>query len=245
MKLPAESDTKRIKIGIPYLILLILITVLTHSCIKDIRELEDVENLDYQPSFSIPVGTVAYTLEEIMPADSLMDFEIPDSLIQAGNLDTLILLYNDEFTFFRPELGYTAYFREPVNFSNLSQQSENVESAMLKTNITNRIPVAIEVQGYLLDAGDNVVDSLISGGRIQIPAPLANEDGVIDEPTYGTIYTHFYSDRVDELMDVREIYVYVHLETYAEDIDTVRVYSWNGIELQLALRANLTIPITF
>lgn len=225
--------------------LLILPLIFCNACIKDIQELQEIEDMSYNPSFSVPIGLLSYTLEEIMPPDSLYNFVIPDTLIQAGNLDTLILLYNDDRVFFRPELGYTSYFSEQVSFSNLSEQTENVEYAMLKTIVSNKIPVAIDVQGYLLNDSDQIVDSLISTGSAYIPAPEANEEGLIDEPTEHTIYTHFYSEKVDDLMDVTEIRVYVHLETYAQDIDTVRVYSENGIDLQIALRGDLKIPITY
>lgn len=217
---------------------------LLFSCIKDLKELETIDSINYLPSFSVPVGSLSYTLEDIMPPDSLWNYEIPDSLLQAGDLDTLILIYNDTRTFFRPELGYTAYFHEPVSLRTIFEQSENVEHAMIKTIIKNNIPVSIEVQGYLLDDNDQVVDSLIHSGKAQIPAPNSNGEGIIDEPTEETIYTHYYASQVDDLMNVTEIRVYVHLDTYTEDVDTLKVYSWNGIELEIGLRGDLIIPIT-
>lgn len=227
------------------LLLLILILGFSNACIKDIKDLQEIEDMSYNPSFSVPIGSISYTLEEIMPPDSLYNFVIPDTIIQAGNLDTLILLYDDTRVFYRPELGYTSYFQEPVNFSTLSTQTQNVEYAMLKTIVSNKIPVAIKVQGYLLDASEQVVDSLIPAGSAYIPAPVANDEGLIEEPTEYTIYTHFYNEQVDALMEVTEIRVYVHLETYAQDIDTVKVYSENGLELQMALRGDLKIPLTY
>ena len=226
-----------------YTIFLILLVSGLSSCLKDIRELNEVESLSYDPSFSVPIGSLDYLLEDIMPPDSLFDYEIPDSLIQAGNLDTMILLYNDDLLFFQPPVGYTACFREPVNFSNLSPQMENLRSAMLKTIIRNSLPLSIEVQGYLLGNNEQIIDSLISTGRMEIPAPLTDENGVVAEPAEATIYAHYNSDKTDALMDVNEILIYMHLDTYVEDRDTLRVYSWNGLELEIGLRADLTIPV--
>lgn len=211
------------------------------SCVKELRDINDIETLQYEPSFSIPIGPLSYTLEEIMPPDSLLEHAIPDTIPIP---DTSLLIYDDILYFYNPEEGFDVTYHEPLNLRSISEQSGNVESLMLKTNITNNLPVEIELQGYLLDDQGTVVSTISKEGIVHIDGPPLDNRGAIVEPVHHTVYTHFYEDEIDRLITVRTMEIYLFLQTFNEGVDTLRVYSSNGIDLQFALRANLIIPIT-
>ena len=232
--------TKRILLVISFLAGLSLL----NSCIKDLRKIENVESFDYNPSFSVPVGPLSFTMAEIMPTDSILYLEIPDSILSLDTLQSPILVYDDYLYFYNPVLGYTSYFNQAMNFSNMTQQSDHIVSAMLKTHVSSYIPISMLMQGYLLDGQGNIIDSLNAGGYIQLETPPVNQDGTVTEPAEYTIYTHYDSDTSQELLDVEEIEIFLHIRTYDEDIDTLRVYSWYTIEFEFGIRAELLIPIT-
>jgi hypothetical protein len=213
------------------------------SCIKDLREIESVESFEYHPSFSVPVGPLSFTLDEIMPTDSILGFEIPDSILSLDTITSPILVYDDYFYFYNPVLGYSTVFTQTMNFSNMTQQSEYIESAMLKTHVHNYIPVSITMQGYLVDGQGNIIDSLERAGPIQLEIPSVSQDGTVIEPAQHTIYTHYDSDTSADLLDVQELQIYLHIQTYDEEIDTLRVYSWYEMEFEFGVRAEFAIPI--
>lgn len=222
---------------------IILGCFLLTSCVDDLRNLETVESLEYTPSFSIPIGPISYTLGEIMPPDSLLNFEIPDSILQYDTVDRPMMVYNDSRYFYAPEFGYETTFRQDISFANLSPEFQYVESAMLKTIFTNNLPIALSLQGYLLNDQSQVMDSIFQDGLVMINSPEINSEGIITQPSEHTFYTHYDSDNVDFLMDVTQLDVYIFLQTYSGELDTLYIYSSNGIHLQLGLRADLSVPI--
>lgn len=219
-------------------------TFLINSCVKDLREIENIESFNYNPSFSVPVGPLSFSMDEIMPTDSISHLEIPDSVLSLDTLQSPILVYDDYLYFYNPVPGYTSFFNQPVNFSNMTQQSDNIVSAMLKTHVSSYIPISMLMQGYLLDGQGNIIDSLNAEGYIQLETPPVNQDGTVTEPTEYTIYTHYNSNTSQNLLDVEEIEIFLHIRTYDENIDTLRVYSWYSIAFEFGIRAELLIPIT-
>jgi len=224
------------------IVLLVSLSFLT-SCVKDLRNIDSVESLEYNPSFSVPIGPISFVLEEIMPADSIQGFWIPDSILSLDTITSPIMVYDDYLYFYNPVLGYATVFSQPMNFSNMTQQSDNIVSAMLKTNISSYVPINMLMQGYLLDGEGNIIDSLNSGGYIRLDGPTVNQDGVVTEPTERTIYTHYNSDTSEDLLDIQELQIYLHVLSYDEDIDTLRVYSWYYCEFEFGVRAELLVPI--
>ena len=215
------------------------------SCVKDVLEVRDIEEFEYSPSFSIPIGPLSYTLGEIMPADSLSDYKIPYYQLPDSVQRPIVLYHFDSATiaFFNPETGFATYFYQPVNFGNLSNEFDQVQSAMLKTIVHSKLPVSITLQGYLLNGAGDIIDSVNREGPVLIEAPEIPANGVITDPTDTTLYTHYYPSNMEYLMETESIIIDLFLDTYEAGTDTLHVYPWYGIDLQIGLRAELLIPV--
>jgi hypothetical protein len=215
-----------------------LISAILISCIDDFNK--DLETIEYNPEFSIPIGPLSYILDDIMPPVSLSEYSAPDT---AASSDTSLIIYNDDLYFYNPESGFDTTFLEPANFGSLTENTDNVVSVMLRTNLTNNIPTVIGLQAYLRNGFDMIVDSISRDGIVMIDCPEINQEGQITQPTKVTIDTHFDADRINELAAVTYLEIYIFIQTYNEGIDRLHVYSWNGIDLQFGLRAELLVPV--
>jgi hypothetical protein len=214
--------------------------LITISCIDEFNR--GTETVYYNPSFSIPIGPLSYSLQEIMPYAAL-GVPIPDSVISSDSILGPVLVYDDSLFFDNPQEGYDTSFVVPIDFRSLSNQWEYVRSLMFRVNTSNGIPVNIATQLYFMDAGNFLLDSLYTEGKIWIATADVDNQGIVTTPYTST--TDFYIDsfRIDRVLSATQIRVYIFLETLNEHIDTLRVYSYYQFDLQLALRAELMIPL--
>ena len=227
---------RRIKFYIP---LIILSTLIGSACLDNFNR--DLDTVYYNPSYSVPIGPVSHTLSDIMPYLALPG-PIPDTLLP----DTVafpLLIYDDVLFFRNPEEGFDTIFYEPFDMQSITQQTEYIVSVMFRSNILNGLPVNTSVQVYYIDGQGQVIDSLYDSGRTSIPSALKNERDSILEPQFTTIDTYFDETEIQHLIDASELGLYMHLQTLQSGDDTLRVYSDQVFDVQLAVRVELLVPI--
>lgn len=209
---------------------------LTVACLDDFNRLNDP--MYYNPTFSVPIGPLSYTLDDIMPPEALENQIIDTSTI--GDSIPLII-YNGSLFFENPRLGFDTLFTGAMNLSSISPNMEYAQSLMFRINYSNEIPTDLAVQMYYY-IGNQLVDSLFENGRFWIAQAIQDPDGITTVPISGREELYVDSTRIENMMQVTNFELAIHLETYREGLDQIRVYSDYGFDLQLAMRAELLVP---
>lgn len=215
------------------------IIIFIAGCLEDFRQ--EMDNLYYTPTYSVPIGPLNYTLDEIMSYLSL-DSLITDTLEIPPSGADRILVYDDTLFFVNPVQGYDTILPFTYDFSLLPENEEFIQSAMLRVNYANGLPINIAYQYYLYDENNVLLDSLYDEGRIWVPSAEIGAGGSVIAPTIGRAETFFDSTEVDILFQTSRFDLYLFLQTYRLGVDTLWVYSDQMIDIQLAVRTDLLVP---
>jgi hypothetical protein len=222
--------------GVVVAIAVLIIT----GCLDDFNR--DLETVYYNPSYSLPIGPLSYSLDDIMPSVAL-PYPIPDTSLIPDTADFPILIYDDTLFFRNPEEGYDTVFLEPFDVMSMIEQTEYIVSVMFRSNILNGLPVNTDIQLYYLDAGGMTIDSLYNDGRIEIQSAEVNERDSVMVPYFITVDTYLDQQEIQNLLQASYIALYIHLQTYQPENDTLWVYSYQSFDVKLGLRAELLIPL--
>ncbi len=217
----------------------IILVVLT-ACVEDFRQERD--NMYYTPTYSVPIGPLSYQLDEIMSYLSL-DSLITDTLEIPPSGADRVLAYDDTLFYVNPIQGHDTTISFNYDFSLLPQEEQYIQSAMLRVNYANGLPLRIAHQYYMFDGNDVLLDSLYDEGLVWIPSAQVDDMGNVVSPTPGRTETYFDSTEVRTLLQTSHFDLFLYLETYSEGTDTLWVYSDQIIDLQLAVRTDLLVPL--
>jgi hypothetical protein len=218
----------------------ITIVILTTGCLEDFREEQD--SMYYTPTYSVPIGPLNYRLDEIMSYLSL-DSLITDTLEIPPSGADRILVYDDTMFFINPVVGYDTILTFGYDFALLPEDEEYIQSAMLRINYANGLPLYFTHQFYFYDENDVLLDSLYKDGAEWVPSAEVGERGSVISPTTGRTETYFDSTEVQTLFQTTRFDLFLYLQTYREEVDTLWVYSDQMIDIQLAVRTDLLVPI--
>jgi hypothetical protein len=210
-----------------------LLALLFYSCVDDFTK--NTETVYYNPTVSFPVGPLHYTLGDIMPNTALGQ-PLPDTLFTDP-----VLIYDDSLYFENPEDGYDTIFTEPANIQSLTNLWEYVRSLMFRVNYSNGLPVNVATQLYFLRGGIPS-DSLYPNGPVWIESAEVGTEGIVTSTYHLTTDTPIDSARIMRITQSDQIQVYLYLETYTADLDTLRVYSAHQFDVQIGIRAEFMIP---
>jgi hypothetical protein len=216
--------------------ILVFATLFTAACLDDFNRYNDP--VLYTPTYSIPIGPLNYSLEDIMPPGSL-DFPIMDTSLIGDSIP--LIIYNDTLFFENPKTGYDTMFTGPMDLSSISPNMEYTQSLMFRMNYSNEIPTDMGVQLYFY-IGAQLVDSLFEDGAFLISQAIPEINGNNTIPYTGREDIYVDSTRIDNLLQVNNFLLSIHIDTYQEDQDIIHLYSRFGFDLQLAVRVNLLVP---
>ena len=220
-------------------ILMPLATILS-ACIDNFNR--DLETIYYNPSYSIPIGPLSYTLDDIMPHIALQ-MPITDTTTLPDTVDTPILVYDDSLLFVNPEEGHDTAFFEPFLLTSYIEQTEYIVSLMFRANVSNGLPVNTAIQLYYLAADGTAIDSLYDEGPALIRHAEVNARDSVIAPYTATIDTYLDEEEIQNLLQASRIGLFIHLETYRTEDDTLYVYSYQQFDVQIGMRAGLMIPV--
>lgn len=198
------------------------------SCVK--KNVTNIsENLRYQPTYSIPITTASFSINDY--------FE---------NIDTLIpgypdyLYYNDSLL---PNYSKIVSFNKRVqfDFSSLGSWFNRVNYAMFRLNIDNGFPTEAVLQVYFADISQTPFDSLFIDGPLVIPPAEINASGKVIKSYRGQYDVELNDRQMSELGAVNYLFVTGGVKTTRQDMDTVRFYSGYRISVQVGLRAGIDV----
>jgi hypothetical protein len=202
--------------------------VTVESCIrKDVTNISD--NLHYQPTFSAPITTSSFSINNY--------FENIDTLVP-GYPD--FVYYNDSLL---PNYAKSVSFDEQVqfDFSSLGTWINQVNYAMFRLNITNGFPTEAALQVYFADNSQAVFDSLITSGPLSIPPGEISQNGKVIQPYQGQYDIELNELQLNELTDIRFFLTKGVVNTTRQDIDTVKFYPGYRLSMQIGLRLGLDV----
>jgi hypothetical protein len=218
--------------------LLFTAMLIAASCVKD-----SVSNINdstlVSPSYSVPIGLLTYSLSELAPGMLDLETEVDTALIP----DTIPLIqYNNLFV---PNPGsFDTVHIKDFNFSSIQNFLENTTSLMFRLNITNGLPTTNQLQIYLVDEADVVIDSLFNDGYYTIDNALLNDNDSIEEPLVVRNHDiYLTAQEIDNLTQVREIIVYTNMLIDNQERRVLIFRPEYTLSIHLALRAGLEMEI--
>lgn len=220
------------------LFFLVITSLTITSCLDNFNR--DIETIYYHPSYSIPIGTLSYRLPDIMPGEALTPY-MPD-IISTPDTPHLII-YDDMISFINPEIGYDTVILEPFSLQSVLEQSEYIVSVMLRANITNGLPVNTSVQLYMISDFGSIIDSIYKEGPEVIESEIIQLGDSAAYSHYTTIETYLDTLSIQNFLQTSVVGLYIRLETYHSENDTLRVYSNQHFDTQLAVRIGLNVPL--
>lgn len=216
--------------------IILLAGIISSACLEDFNK--DSDPLLYTPSYSIPIGPLNYTLNDIMPPEAL-DIPILDTSIIGDTIP--LIIYDDSLFFENPVTGHDTIFTGSMNLSSISTNMEYARSLMFRIDYANQIPTDLYIQLYFYN-GTQLLDSLFEDGWLQIANATPDQDGVNTIPVTGREEVYIDSSRIENFLQLTNYALSIHVQTYSEGLDIIHVYSFYSLDLQLALRAELQIP---
>ncbi len=207
-----------------YKVLFVLPILLT-SCIKDkINSISD--SVLINSSYSLPIGTVVYQVNDYFEALDTIHIPWPDSVsyndtIYPNLLDTITKV---DYKFF--------------DFANLGGDIQKIKSITLRLIISNGFPTEVKSQVYFTDHFSHM-DPLFSGGTESIlPATLGPEGKVISPNVqYRDILLP--QNMIENLANYTNIEIFGQVLTSRPDIKIAKFYSDYELKIHIGLRIEL------
>ncbi len=231
---------RSIKKILSYGLIIVFTALIVSACLDNFNR--DLDTIYYNPSYSVPIGPVSHSMADIMPYLAL-PWPIPDTFVMPDTADFPILIYDDTLFFRNPEEGYDTIFFEPFDMQAIVEQSEYIVSVMFRANILNGLPVNTATQIYYIDGAGQTTDSLYDNGSANIQSALVNERDSVLAPYFTTIDTYLDEMEIQNLVQASQLGIYIYLQTLQPNDDTLRIYSDQLFNVQLAVRVELLIPL--
>jgi len=120
--------------------------------------------------------------------------------------------------------------------------SHGVESLTLRIKTKNKFPIDVNMQIYMTDSLDNIIDSVFdAGGKLLDAAPTDGSPNYhvtssIDNLTYIALTQR----QLDSYKKARKLIVESHSSTTNAGSDMIKIYTDNGVYFEIAAKAKYT-----
>lgn len=187
----------------------------------------------YTPTFSLPIGTINTTFEDVLP-----EIHLYPAPTDTSRIDSIpVLLYNDNL-YYTTTTFDTVYYKN-FNFQNISEELEMAEEIVFRINYTNYFPTEVAGQVYFQNGIGIVVDSLLPDGPYQVASAQIDRDGQVIAPTIDQIEVPFSRDRINNLYSVERIAIHIHIHLVSGNDEIIKFYSDQCFEMQIGLRVSI------
>ena len=204
---------------------IILIVILFSGCMKD--KIESIsDSVLINSSYSLPIGTVIYKVNDYFEALDTIHIPWPDSVA-----------YND--TIYPNILDTISKFDiKNFDFANLGGDVNKVKSITLHVIIQNGFPTKVLSQVYFTD-NQYETDSIFSGGMEVISPATLNQDEKVTEPNVQIRDILLPQNMIDNLSNYTNIEIYGKVLTKRPDIKIVKFYSDYELRIHIGIRIEL------
>lgn len=209
-------------------LILILIFVLSFSCIKDAPEDFNNPESTWNPSFSFPIGITSLGMDENSGFDTL--------LFQIDSLSGYPLWVN--------EVDIPLNYIMPFNMQDLNSFSEQILSILIRLNTYNGFPTDAMGQVYFLDSNNFVVDSVFVNDPLELNPGTPTGNGETINPSYNQSNIFFDQDKIDELANVKNIFIEGLVNNLSLDTALIDFYPDYKLDIQIGVQVELNMSIS-
>jgi hypothetical protein len=170
-----------------------------------------------------------------------IDPDIPDQ--NHFLLDTSRFLLEADFLL-PLDLKYTRYALEDTLEFELGAEGIDtafVKEVELKISTVNQLPLELDLQLFLLDDSQALIDSVFEQEGVFLPASEVDASGVLQTASEQVSSARFYTEKLARLDQVRYILVRAGLVTSGQGTQFVKFYSDYSLEFEISLNASLKI----
>ena len=116
-----------------------------------------------------------------------------------------------------------------------------VEQLKITMKTVNQLPIKVEVQVYLEDENNVVLDSLFDNNGIILGPSLTDSDGKLIEATEDENSASFDNEKIEVLDDVVFTRLSATMITTKGDEVFVKIYSQHSLDFEISIWANLRL----
>lgn len=116
-----------------------------------------------------------------------------------------------------------------------------VEEVLFKLKTTNFLPLSLGIQVYMIDAQQNIIDSLlVEDTNILSSGPL-DDKGRLIASKEKIDYIKLKNEQIDNFNNTESLYVKIFLETANDGLSNVQFLSTNGLGLELGVQTKVAL----
>jgi hypothetical protein len=208
---------------------LLIVLFSASSCIKDMINQVDLPK-NWSPVLAFPVGKTTLTVNNFFYNYTADTLPLADSVyVYFNNVKYLVNSTDINMVDFIPFALHT-----------FAQNPNSIKSILFRINIDNGYPSQTINQVYLLDAGYNMLDSILSGDDIFLtPGTLINDSTI--QKTHVRRDITFTSDRIQKIQDVEHLRLKSGLSVTNKNIDTLKLFPNYKIDFQVGVIVSLNV----
>jgi hypothetical protein len=210
-----------LKISLFFLIPLMMTGCIDENILKVSRDIE------INPSYSLPLGPLAYDINEYLESLDTVSFPWQDSLF-----------YND--TLYPNPLPYLVqYGINYFNFNSLISDISRVENIMFRLIVSNGYPTPAFTQVYFAEENQVPLDSAFADGPYELQPADTNADGVVTAPYEEIVDVPMSPNLIQNMGNIRYINIQSIIYTTRHDVPQVKFYSYYAYHINIAIRIQL------
>jgi hypothetical protein len=119
---------------------------------------------------------------------------------------------------------------------------EDVKSFEFQLETENGLPLEVDIQIYLLDSMEVMLDSLFNDqNRNILPSGVVNDDGRVIMRTHNNVSIPLSATQIDNLFMTEKIEVVAFVETTDQGTRDIKFYSDNSLGFKLGARAEISV----
>jgi len=212
-----------LKIGLFFLILLMMTGCLDENILKVSRDIE------ITPSYSLPLGPLECDINEYLESLDTVSFPWPDSLF-----------YNDTL-YPNPHPYLTQNGINYFNFNSLVNDVSRVENIMFRLMVSNGYPTITITQVYFADENQVPIDSAFADGPHVLQPAAIDADGIVTAPYEEIVDVTMSPFFIQNLGNIRYVNIKSIIYTTRHDIPHVKFYTSYVYHVNIAIRIQLRL----
>jgi len=207
----------------------LLALIIPTSCLKT-----NVDDVAYNPTFSVPIGSTKTIFSEIASGRYL--YPAPSDSTRS---DSIPVIYYDDSLYYS-SISLDSTFYKIFNFDDIEDILDRATEIVFRINYTNHFPSEVSAQVYFGNKLEPAVDSLFTNGPYIADAASTDAEGKVISPNSNTVEIPFDKERIDHLLISNTITFHNDIKLVSNDSPKIlKFYSDQSFEMQIGLRVTI------
>lgn len=118
----------------------------------------------------------------------------------------------------------------------IDQENELLDSLEIKLILENTYPVDVDLEAYLLDAQNQVIDTLFPGGKLHLLAADVTSDGDILDFDKNISFYNYSNEKIDQILKTKKIIIRSRISSVEKYNEPIWLYNDYGITIKSGIR---------